>query len=944
MLLAQTGCREWRPILTIWPIEHDGLLPLVAASASSAVEERDGKLLAHYMTPADRVVSRGGHVIPASASPVLRLKARIETGPPVTMAVWAVAEGSTLQETSPHSIQIGAVPPDEDVEIFIPLASGMSPQAVLDLFGFGLSSSNGTLHIAEADVGVMTPWLAVRCWWQEFRALRGHHLNYYLLSAVVVFAIGHALLAVVLGLVRRKLGWPPLSRRVAVAAVGVLVVFWGFEAVSSVQRQAADFAEAISLNARQGQREQRLVAMERGAYGLARLVDAHVPVDEPVALLPAKSDMGSWLLINAVAPRKVLPVPCRKFGDLSSSWLGAMLACLPDVLEVERPASLEATDGIGWMAVIPPSRQLAGLWLEFDPATLSANETALLTIRDQAGKVLRRSKLGLQCPHVEMGPWPTPTGELRVELSIEGGDGRILLGPRGKGPEYPESPLKAWAVPEGWVVEADDAATANLVMRRPEEPPAPGVVPILPTEDRSRRLRETLGLGLALVIFLLTGEALLRLLFRKEEGPQGLERIAFAWIVGVGGVTLVQYGVSFVGLPHWPTPLIVVALVVWGGLRTSRVYPPARPGDGAMQPDEKALMGVAAGMAVLALGIAWFVPIAGWDELINWGYRGHVFHHSGPTAEKIADYAALSPRHKAYPPGVPLTQSFVTLMMGRWDDARATIPISIYYLVSGLLVFAAVRGAASRRMALLYAALLLTAPMMVLMSPLGMADLPLGCVMLAAMIAVDRWDGRRPGWILLAGACLALLSWMKLDGGALKLLVLGVALLKAVSLGRHRWKGRLGSLGGMVALGFLPGLPWWYTYEKLGLEDWVVNQNTLDPEYLKEKLKLLPRVFEALGDYLVVHGWGRGAHYNATYVVLAALLLLYPWGVLGPKTRWLAVALAGGILGYSFIYVVSPQGLYQMERSFDRILLHYYPLAVALTGRLHGRLIQAARS
>jgi len=337
----------------------------------------------------------------------------------------------------------------------------------------------------------------------------------------------------------------------------------------------------------------------------------------------------------------------------------------------------------------------------------------------------------------------------------------------------------------------------------------------------------------------------------------------------------------------------------------------------------------------VALLQAWFVPIHEWDEMINWGYRGHLFYHDGATKEAVRYYAELSPRHKAYPPGIPLVMALTGDAMGSWDDAAATVPFPFFFGAMIWLVYAGVRRTSSRRMALLSAALAASAPMALLMANLGMADLPLGAVFLAAILLLERWDGTggTRGYLVAAGLLCAMLSFVKLDGGALKILLLALAFLRVVMLKTGLRKRLLGYCG-FVAAAFLPILPWWQVYRSLGLVDWVVNHRTLRPGYLFSKLHLIPTVLKALVKYVSSTDWGGGPHYNLAFVIVGAILLAFPTLLFRKRQALLLLGLILGILGYCLIYVVSPQGLHQMERSLDRILLHFYPLAVVVAFRL----------
>lgn len=484
-------------------------------------------------------------------------------------------------------------------------------------------------------------------------------------------------------------------------------------------------------------------------------------------------------------------------------------------------------------------------------------------------------------------------------------------------------------LPDGFTKVAEGPMGQIVACR--SDTPVQAFRPLLSDEERPAGPLELPRLVLTILLVIAVGEAVVRMLFLGREGPKGAIRLGLLWCVGIGVVTILMHVFTIIGLPYWPASIAACALLIAAGVRIGRRRSdeiPSRPA-GPFAPDERVLLAVLLGLWALAiLGCLWN-PMEEWDEIVNWGYRAHVFYHAGPTIQTVRDYALASPRHKAYPIGLPLSEAFVCLGMGRWDEAHAKFPSALYYFAMILLVYGAVRPAAGRRMALLAAALSGSGAMALRMASVGMADLPLGVLFFAAMLCLDRYDGE-PGWLFTAGFLGALMSWMKLDGGALKLLLLAMATLKVGATGVSRRK--LGQLGLAVLLAFVPVAAWSYVYRAVGLSDWVLGA----PAAVKGHVRLLPAIAEATGQYLLTASWENGPIFNATYVFLAAVLLGAPTLLLR-RGAWLwTLGLLCGVVGYAFIYVVSPQGLYQMARSLDRILFHFYPLAVALSGRALG--------
>lgn len=125
---------------------------------------------------------------------------------------------------------------------------------------------------------------------------------------------------------------------------------------------------------------------------------------------------------------------------------------------------------------------------------------------------------------------------------------------------------------------------------------------------------------------------------------------------------------------------------------------------------------------------------------------------------------------------------------------------------------------------------------------------------------------------------------------------------------------------------------------RLAGRDWIRNADTLRLTYIWEKLPILKAVFSRMGEMLLTDSRGGGPAWNATFLVLLALLVLFPRRALRDGGRVMVAALAIGLLGYGFIYVLSPMGMRHVEKSLGRILLHFYPVAVVVVARAHRRM------
>jgi hypothetical protein len=222
-----------------------------------------------------------------------------------------------------------------------------------------------------------------------------------------------------------------------------------------------------------------------------------------------------------------------------------------------------------------------------------------------------------------------------------------------------------------------------------------------------------------------------------------------------------------------------------------------------------ALLAEAVVVAALALCV-WKVaeaPLWSWDHFAIWGMKARrlaaVGLHPGWLRPPAFPYSAPD-----YPLGWPLVTS--SLALGRIPGSAV---FKLAHLACGvglvLLVWlAGLRAGAGRLAAGAAAALTAASPLLWDTESLGLADLPLALVAVAALVFLLRPPGTSPRSPIpraLSGLLLGLLPWIKLEGWVLSALLLAAAVfLDAVTDGGFRRE----RLRGLLALGLPCGVLW----------------------------------------------------------------------------------------------------------------------------------------
>jgi hypothetical protein len=213
-------------------------------------------------------------------------------------------------------------------------------------------------------------------------------------------------------------------------------------------------------------------------------------------------------------------------------------------------------------------------------------------------------------------------------------------------------------------------------------------------------------------------------------------------------------------------------------------------------------------VAVAALALfVWKVaeaPLWSWDHFAIWGTKARriaaVGLHPGWLKPPAFPYSAPD-----YPLGWPLVTS--SLALGR---IPGTAVFKLAHLACGiglvlLVRLAVLRSGAGRLAAATAAALTAASPLLWDTESLGLADLPLALVAVAALVFLLGRSPRSPFHRALSGLLLGLLPWIKLEGWVLSALLLAAAVvLDAVAGGGfHRER-----LRGLLALALPCGLLW----------------------------------------------------------------------------------------------------------------------------------------
>ena len=297
-----------------------------------------------------------------------------------------------------------------------------------------------------------------------------------------------------------------------------------------------------------------------------------------------------------------------------------------------------------------------------------------------------------------------------------------------------------------------------------------------------------------LVVVLLPVAALpwsLWLLASTRRRPDWPLAAALSLGLAFGGLTLLMFWTSFLGLPFHELALTLLTLllcapglVLW--LRAGRPWPPT--------PRLNRWSWLAA-LLLAAIAAAILFNAAYWpfsrDDALG------IYH---AQAEVLAETRALLPLTGAdslyltYPPLMPLAYAYTYLLSGWENEYLARLISALLALGSVLAAYALGREVDGRLTGFLSALLLALAPTFGRWAATGYVDLPAAFfVTLSAVFALRLWRSGSTADSMLAGLCMGLAAWTK-NAALIEVAALGLWLLASLALRRFGWRAAAAAL------------------------------------------------------------------------------------------------------------------------------------------------------
>ena len=400
-----------------------------------------------------------------------------------------------------------------------------------------------------------------------------------------------------------------------------------------------------------------------------------------------------------------------------------------------------------------------------------------------------------------------------------------------------------------------------------------------------------------------------------DGGPlwaRSLFLVSLALVGGLGftSLTFLLLRMAGVSRPLW---FITVDLACVAILAAAR-----KPPNGEQARTETNWLAMALLAAVLIPGgirvaqMAWANPDGQWDAWAFWNKHAKFLVLSDNWRDAASPLQGTT--HPEYPMLLPSIVARVWLMSG---DITSVVPI-----VTGLLFFAALIGLFVSALAILRGTVAAALGAMILLSlqPLlywassQYADVPLACLMTAALalIFIDSRTERPSSALVWAGFCTGMAAWLKQEGGPFA---------AAVILAFLAWKPRRSWRLLAGAAPFLLLAAWFNI--------WIAPPGAFAPRPWPAELAVLTDSdrYAIIGRAVIDHLRNLGPGHPLILVALLAAALRIERDRRRAAAVWIAAtALFLMLMSYLAAYLVTPLDLnWHIATSMDRLIVQIWP-------------------
>ncbi|MBF0385618.1 MAG: glycosyltransferase family 39 protein [Candidatus Omnitrophica bacterium] len=285
----------------------------------------------------------------------------------------------------------------------------------------------------------------------------------------------------------------------------------------------------------------------------------------------------------------------------------------------------------------------------------------------------------------------------------------------------------------------------------------------------TENLSYLLGKANGVLIPTIFGFSILKLIFSQRLRLPILFDLGVSFGLGLGLLSQVMLLFMILKVPH-DSQLINFLLLVsslWILLRNRRFSPgeefPVIPNaDKAFVFKhflELALISYVLALIIFILLACLYVSVRGWDSFATSTYNAKIIYYE----RGIMPLASLA--HSEYPLLVPLSQAWVALNAGKWDDQAFMIIFALISLSYCCIHFYFLRGFVSRAKSLLGTFFLLSSLSFIMLSTIAYRDIFAMYYTCGAVLFMVMWfRSEDRGWLILSALFAGFMAFTKYEG------------------------------------------------------------------------------------------------------------------------------------------------------------------------------------
>lgn len=439
---------------------------------------------------------------------------------------------------------------------------------------------------------------------------------------------------------------------------------------------------------------------------------------------------------------------------------------------------------------------------------------------------------------------------------------------------------------------------------------------------------DTLKIFLWIVSLVITGRAILYIVFRKEDLFFRWESMALSYGLGTGAVTIVMACMSAAGLRFNPftvmsllAPVILAGFIMAGNgffklpKRASKRKP--------LSAIEKFFIAVIAFEMAYAVFRALIKPLESFDAMAIYGLKSKIFYLQGVIHRDFFTCLSDFVPHIEYPLLMPLAETYFYTCIGSLNDWLVKLIFPLYYFAMLAVFYSVSRRFFERKTALLFLFLLATIPQFKDYAVNGYADLPVTFYYSAGLFYILLWWQKKDSRFLILSFVLSVFAaWTKPEG----LLLMGVnvfAVFVAASVsGRSFFRNAVIYAAAFILLAgvfsFLRKLLGLGMNSDFAVSGWRGSLASLS------NINRIPRIF-----YEYQRQFFGPKKWNILWILLLAGFMARFKRSFGVPLRVITLSILLILAFYTYIYMATTRDLgWHLSTSASRLFIHLVPASV----------------